>query len=146
MPHKIKLAPEHYTGIRPRNRSDFASLAKACFYAAMAVGAVVALWVLQQHWQQVRELTWQSATGTIVDVQPDALTSYGSAYRPGPLYRIRVQVSFPFNGARQLRWITLRKSPETVAGIQLDAQRWRRASCVVRWNPNNSNQIDAEVS
>ena len=145
MPHKIKLA-EHYTGLKPANRSEQRSLLKLCLYAILAISAVIGLRILQQHWQQVRELTWSSATGTVLDARPDLSASVSFGYNPKLAYRTQILVSFTLNGAPQQRWITLRKSFESPEAIQFDAQRWKGAQCTVRWNPSNPNQIDAEVT
>jgi hypothetical protein len=146
MPHKIKLATSHYSGLKPSNRDEQRSLLKVCLYAILAIAAVLSLRVLQQHWQQVRELTWSSATDTILDVRPDPSASVVFGYNAKSAYRTQILVSFTLNGAPQKRWITLRKSFESPEAIEFDAQRWKGAQCTVRWNPSNPNQIDADIS
>jgi hypothetical protein len=146
MPHKIKSGAEHYTGLKPANRRDQRSLLKLCLYAILAIAAVIGLRVLQQHWQQVRELTWSSATGTILDARRDPSQPVSFGYNSNMLYRTQVLVSFSLDGSPQQRWITLRKSFESPEAIRFDAQRWKGAQCTVRWNPSNPNQIDAEVA
>jgi hypothetical protein len=146
MPHKIKLAPLPYTGLRPSSPGDRRSLASIVFYMVGSIAVVAALFALQRHWQQVRELTWTSATGKILDVQPDTLMSHGATYHPENLYTVKVLISVPINGTEQQRWISLRRSPVPIAEIQLEAQRWKGAICIVRWNPTDNSQIDAEVS
>jgi hypothetical protein len=145
MPHKIKPV-DHYTGLKPANRRERRSLLKLCLYAILAIAAVIGLRVLQQHWQQVRELTWSSAPGTILDARPNPSQPVSFGYNSKMLYPTQVLVSFSAKGAPQQRWITLRKSFETPEAIQFSAQRWKGAQCTVRWNPSNLNQIDAEVS
>lgn len=146
MPHKIKIAPSHYTGLKPANRDEQRSLLTVSLYAILAVATVLSLRIIQQHWQQVRELTWSSATGTILEARPDSLASVVYGRNPGPVYRVQVLVTFAINGVPQQRWITLRKSFESPEAIQFDAQRWKGAQCTVRWNPSNLNQIDADIS
>lgn len=146
MPHKIKLAPEHFTGIRPQSRSDMRSLVSLCLSALGAVAAVFALWMLQQHWQQVRELTWSSANGTIEDIRSVPTSEVDSQFGGAMLYQVQVLVRFPFGSSSAERWVTVRHAPESLSQLQGQMQRWKGASCIVRWNPSNPDQIDAEVS
>ncbi len=146
MPHIIKPAAEHYTGLKPANSSERHSLLKLCVYAILTVAAVIGLRVLQEHWQRVREVTWSSAPGTILEVRPDLSAEVVYGRPAGLAYRVQVLVNFRLDGAPQQRWITVRKSFESPQAIQSDAQRWKGAHCTVRWNPSNINQIDAEVS
>jgi hypothetical protein len=94
----------------------------------------------------VREVTWSSATGTILDARPDLLAPVVYGRPAGLAYRVQVLVNFRLDGAPQQRWITASKSFESPQAIQSDAQRWKGAHCTIRWNPSNINQIDAEVS
>ena len=146
MPHTIKPAPAHYTGLSPATPRERRTLLKLCLYAALSLTAVIGLRILQQHWQQVRELTWTTATGTIQDVQPDLATDTGTRYGGVRLYTAKVLVNFPLAGVSTQRWIALRQMPTTVSEIQLKAQRWKGATVTVRWNPKNPDQIEAEVS
>jgi len=146
MPHKIKPAAEHDTGLKPANRSERRSPLKLCLYAILGIAAVIGLRIFQQHWQQVRELTWSSAAGTILDARPDSSQPVSFGYNSKMLYRTQTLVSFSANGAPQQRWITVRKPFETDETTRFNAQRWKGAQCTVRWNPSNPNQIDAEVA
>ena len=146
MPRKIKLAANHYTGLSPENPREQRTLLKLCIYAALILTAAVGLRILQQHWQQVRELTWATTTGTIQDVRPDVATETGTQYGGVRLYTAKVLVTFPLAGGTTQRWIAIRQMPMSLAEIQLKGQRWKGATCTVRWNPKNPNQIDAEVS
>jgi hypothetical protein len=115
-------------------------------YAGVALVGVAGIFALQQHWGRIRELNWSSATGTILDVQPGLPVGYGSTYRPDALYTVKVLVHVSLGGVEQERWIDLRQQHQSRIEIRVDAQRWRGATCVVRWNPEDTGQIDAEVS
>jgi hypothetical protein len=146
MPHKIKLAPARSSGLRPRSARDKVSLLTILVYVGVGIVGVAATFALQRHWQRIRELNWSSATGTILDVQPGLPVGYGSTYRPGALYTVKVLVHVSLGGVEQERWIELRQHRQSRTEIQVDAQRWRGATCIVRWNSADISQIDAEVS
>ncbi len=84
--------------------------------------------------------------GTIEEVRPEMATPIGSRYDSAAAFKVQVLVRFPMAGSMQERWIELRKSSESAVSIEVDAKRWKGASCIVRWNPSNPNQIDADVS
>ena len=125
MPHKIHPEVEHYTGLKPVNARERRSLAKVCLYAVLAIASVFGLREVQQHWQHMREMTWSSATGTIVDARPDPATATGSRYDSAAAFKVQVLVRFSMAGSMQERWIELRKGSESAAEIQLNAQRWK---------------------
>ena len=146
MPHKIKSAPEHYTGLQPSNPSERRFVLKFCIYAALAIAAVIGLRLLQQHWHRVRELTWTSATGKIEDVRPVLVGKFDGNRGGSMLYQVQVLVTYRVKGNSRTDWITVRQTPEIFEDVQAQAQRWKGALCTVRWNPSNPSQIDAEIS
>ena len=144
MPHTIKLAPEHYTGLKPQTRSDRRSLLLVLATFSCAISAAGGLRLVQQHWQQVRELTWHHARGTIQQVRPILV---GQAHSQGAsvmLYEAQVLVTYSANGQAKQDWITVRQTPKTIAEINIATIRWIGAGCTVRWNSSNPNQMDVE--
>ena len=145
MPHTIKLAPAGYTGLRPRNASERRSLVKICVLVLFAVAAAVGLWIVQQHWRSVREVTWRSADGVIEDVRPVLAARVDSARGGAMLYRVEVLTRYAEGGVEQRRWIAVSQRPEGVVAARCDVFRWRGRKCRVRWNPRDAGQAVVEI-
>ena len=60
------------------------------------------------------------------------------------LYQAQVLVAYSENGTVMHRWITLRQIPQKLAYIAFEATSWKGGHCIIRWNPDDSSQIDAE--
>lgn len=146
MPHKIKLEREHYTGWKPRSHKDRRAVAIIIMYVLLAVSAVFGLRALQSYWSGVRESTWRSAPGRIEMVRPVLVTQANAQTGSLMLYEPEVLVSFRSDNGQEQKWIRVRQTPERLADIELQESRWKGAMCVVRWNPTNPNEIDADVS
>ncbi len=143
MPHTIKSARPQHTGLIPATKSDRRALLNIVGYIVMSVFAVFGLWLLQEHWYRIRELTWSSAPGTLEDVRP-VLALQGFS-RGGLFYRIVVLVNYQTQSGQRESWISLRQAPQTLTENQLNAQRWKGATCTVRWSPSDSSKIDADI-
>ena len=141
MPHTIKIAPEHYAGLKPTSRAERQSLLKISGIVGFAIAAVACFWLLQQHWQQVRELNWKHASGTIEQVRPVLMSQIRE-----PRYAAEVLVTYPDNGDTKHRWITIRQVPKSRAEIDIETEQWAGKKCIVLWNPSDANQIDAEIN
>ena len=145
MPHKLKSAPARYEGLRPRSMADRRSVVRIVVYGLLAVGLVFGFRLLQSHWQEQREHHWSAASAIVLDVRPVLVTQSGSAYGR-MLYNTQVLVSFESPQGALQRWVTLRKLPATMETVQQQTIRWKGTRCIVRWNPADHNQIDAEIS
>ena len=146
MPHKIKPEHERYTGLKPRSRGDQRAAAAIAVYVLLAVCAVFGLRALQRHWSGIRQATWRSAPGKIEMVRPVLVTQGNAQTGSLMLYESEVLVSFRSDTGQEQKWIRVRQMPKRLADIELQESRWRGAICVVRWNPTNPNQIDADVT
>jgi hypothetical protein len=146
MPHTIKLAPEHFTGLRPVNRQERRSLVKVCAAVFLGLGLVAGVWLLQRHWQEVREQSWEAASGTIEDVRPVLVTKVDSNLGGAMLYDVQVLAKYSANGVQREEWITVSQRPERLADEQFQAFRWKGKSCTIRWNAMTSRQIVVEIS
>jgi len=146
MPHKIKPAPELFTGLRPRTPAERHSLLKIALAVVLAMLAVAGLWFSKRHSQIERQDKWSNAIGTIENVRPVLAAKSDGNFGGAMLYTIQVLVRYPSNVGSKERWITVSQRPETLAEAQAQSVRWKGATCVVRWNPTSPEQIEAEVS
>jgi hypothetical protein len=145
MPHTIKLAPERYSGLRPANPVERRSLLKVCALTTSVVAFAIGLWLLQQHWRQVRELTWKSADGLVEDARP-VLVAENATLRGGAmLYRVEVLAQYRVDGVDRERWIAVSQRPEALGDAQFQAFQWKGSKCVVRWNPADGGQAAVEI-
>jgi 4-amino-4-deoxy-L-arabinose transferase-like glycosyltransferase len=146
MPHKIKLEPQSYRGLRPKSRSERLTLVKVAASFCLALGVCSSLWLLQWKWSRTRERNWIHAAATVEQVRKVPIANAGSAYGGGMLYQVEVLVSYDVAGARNQRWIAVRQAPKSVADVQLESLRWNGNKCTVLWNPSNPAQADVELS
>ncbi len=146
MPHRIKSAPERYTGLGPASLAERRTLAKVTVLTVCVIALVAGLWVLQVHWQRVRELTWSSARGEILDVRPVLAGDVGQTRGGTMVYRIEVLAKYTFNNAQHERWISMSQAPRSLDDARIEAFRWRGRPCIVRWNPSNPVEIVVEIS
>ncbi len=145
MPHTLKFAPERYTGLRPTNRAERRSLVKIIALVAFAIVIVAGLWLLQGHWQRVRELTWSSARGTIEDVRPVLAGDAGQTRGGEMVYRIEVLAKYAVENSQQEHWISVSQGPFSLEGAKFEAFRWKGRPCIVRWNPSDPKEIVVEL-
>ena len=90
MAHKIKLASASYSGVLPGSSQNRRAVVEGSLYALLAIVAVTGLWLIQHHWQEVRELTWAHATGTIEDVRPVMVGTQEGVQGSRILYRAEI--------------------------------------------------------
>ena len=116
--------------------------------ACVAFGMVLSfsVWLLQQNWQRVREMTWNKSTSTIEQVRPVVAAKVDSEYRGTMLYDVQVLVRYNPGGASAERWVTVRQTPKPLPDIELEALRWKGQKCTVLWNPSNADQVDIEIN
>lgn len=145
MPHTIHLEPEGYTGLKPRTRAGHRALQAMILIVFAAIVGVGCLKLLQQHWQEVRQITWSHATGTIRQVKPILVVKPNSLGSAVMLYTVQVQAVYQDNGATKRRWITVHQSSKPIVALNFQTAHWVGKSCTVRWNPSNANQIDVEI-
>ena len=146
MPHKLKPEQERYTGLKPRSRQDRRAATVIVMYVLIAVCAVFGLRALQSNWSGVREITWRSAPGKIETVRPVLVTQGNAQTGSLMLYVPEILVNYQSDTGPEQRWVRVRQTPKRLPDIELQGSRWKGAICVVRWNPDNPNQIDADVS
>jgi hypothetical protein len=147
MPLKIKPAPVGYTGLWPQTHADRKVLWMAVATGLLAVIAVVAIFYLSQsEGQRRREANWSRASSVVEQVRPVLAGEHQGKYGGWMLYNAQVLVTFNDGQGTQKRWVTLRQAPQSLSQVNFDASRWIGRSCIVRWNPANSNEIDVEIS
>jgi hypothetical protein len=130
----------------PRTRGDWKTLWAIVGYIALAVGVVIALFILHlKHEEQIAQ-TWQSATATIVDVRPVIVSRRESNFGGAMLYQLEVLVQYTADDAQQKRWIRIEHQPTSLTDAQLKIFRWKGQQSVVRWPASQPNHVIAEVN
>jgi hypothetical protein len=137
---------EALIAIRPRTRGDWKTLWTIVGYIALALGVVIALYILHRKHEERIAQTWQSATATIEDVRPVLVSRRESNFGGAMFYQLEVLVQYTADDAQQKRWIRIEQQPISLTDAQLKIFRWKGQQCVVRWPASQPNHVIAEVN
>ena|ERR1700733_14192538 len=141
------IMPDKEAAIKvlPKNRSDRKTLWIMGGYLALTVIFVVTVLFFQHRRQQEIEDTWQSATGTIEDVRPVAVSQVNSQFGGAMLYQVEVLAHYNANGLEQRRWIRIEQMPR-LRPSESQIARWKGKQFVVRWKASQPDRVVPELN
>ena len=146
MPSRSLSDIEAFRQIRPKSAEEKRSGLRILTFLFVTVVIVVGLFFLQLHSAHVREQTWVSAPGMIVEARPRIVADIGSERGGGMLYQVEVRVRYSGAKHEEDRWLTLSRSPEGFGQAQLDSYRFKGAMCIVRWPPAHPENATTDIS
>jgi hypothetical protein len=132
--------------LRPHSVHDWHRLRVLGGYLALIAIFIVAVFYSQHRHRADLDRNWASADAFIEDVRYEQAGVVDSRTGGMILYRVEILVKYKSNDEDHERWITVDQRLASLAGVKLQAFRWKGKQCVVRWEPSDPNKVIAEVS